>query len=87
MASVSTTTVRRVIEHTARAIRQHPTHALPEHLCFDEFKSVKSVEAAMSFIFCDALSHRVIDIVEDRKQYTLTRYFLRYDRKIVKRIN
>ena len=82
MASVSTTTVRRVIEQTARAIRQRPTHALPEHLCFDEFKSVKSVDTAMSFIFCDAVSHRVIDIVEDRKQYALTRYFLRYDRSV-----
>lgn len=36
----------------------------------------------MSFIFCDAVSHRVIDIVEDRKQYALTRYFLRYDRAV-----
>lgn len=36
----------------------------------------------MSFIFCDAVSHRVIDIVEDRKQYALTRYFLRYDRSV-----
>ncbi|WP_020006453.1 ISL3 family transposase [Salinicoccus albus] len=82
MASVSTTTVRRVIEETAHAIRQRPTHTLPAHLCFDEFKSVKSVDTAMSFIFCDAVSHRVIDIVEDRKQYALTRYFLRYDRSV-----
>lgn len=80
MASVSTTTVRRVIDQTAQAIRQRPTHALPQHLSFDEFKSVKSVDSAMSFIFCDAVSHRVIDIVEDRKQSALMRYFLRYDR-------
>lgn len=82
MASVSTMTVRRVIEHIARAIRQRPTHALPEHLCFDEFKSVKSVDTAMSFIFCNTVSHRVIDIVEDRKQYALTQYVLRYDRAV-----
>lgn len=71
---VCTTTVRRVIEQTARALRRHPTHALPEHLCFDEFKSVKSVDVAMSFMFCDTVSHRVIDIVKDRKRYALTRY-------------
>lgn len=82
MTSVSTTTVRRVIEATARAIRQRPTHVLPEHLSFDEFKSVKSVDTAMSFIFCDAVSHRVIDIVEDRKQPGLIQYFLRYDRSV-----
>jgi transposase len=27
---------------------------LPKHLCFDEFKSVKSAAGAMSFIFCDS---------------------------------
>ena len=86
MASVSTTTVRRVIDQTAQAIRQRPTHALPTHLSFDEFKSVKSVDAAMSFIFCDAASHRVIDIVEDRKQGALMRYFLRYDRSARHRV-
>ncbi|WP_411842831.1 transposase [Salinicoccus sp. HZC-1] len=80
MASVSAPTVSRVIDQTAQAIRQRPTHALPQHLSFDEFKSMKSIDSAMSFIFCDAISHQVIDIVEDRKQSALMRYFLRYDR-------
>lgn len=79
MASVSTTTVRRVIHQTAQAIQQRPVDALPPHLSFDEFKSVKSVNAAMSFIFCDTVSHRVIDIVEDRKRSGLIQYFLRYN--------
>lgn len=80
MTSVSTTTVCRVIHHTAQAIRQRPVDALPPHLSFDEFKSVKSVDAAMSFIFCDAVNHRVIDIVEDRKQSGRIQYFLRFER-------
>lgn len=75
-----------MIEKTARAIRQRPTHALPEYLCFDEFKSVKSVDAVMSFIFCDALSHRVIDIIEYRKQYALTRYFILYDQFVRRQV-
>lgn len=38
---------------------------LPETLCFDEFKSVKSANAAMSFIFCNADTGKIIDIVEE----------------------
>lgn len=41
----------------------------------DEFKSVKQVDSAMSFIFCDATSHKIIDIVRDRKLYSLKNLF------------
>ena len=40
---------------------------LPENLCFDEFKSTKSAEGAMSFLFCNADTKKIIDSVEDRK--------------------
>ena len=46
---------------------------LPEVLCFDEFKSTKDASGAMSFIFCDAKEHKIIDIVEN--------YFYRYSKK------
>lgn len=76
---VSPNTVRRVIHQAAATLRIRPTSSLPEHLCFDEFKSVKSVKAAMSFIYCDAINHQVVDVVEDRKAGTLKNYFIRYD--------
>ncbi|AXY24639.1 ISL3 family transposase [Suicoccus acidiformans] len=78
---VSLNTVRRVIHETARAIRIRSTEQLPEHLSFDEFKSVKSVKAAMSFICCDTLSHKIVDVVEDRKTHSLSAYFSRFSRQ------
>ena len=41
--------------------------SLPEFICMDEFKSVKSVDFNMSFIFMDAVFRRVIDILPDRR--------------------
>ena len=49
---------------------------LPKKLCFDEFKSVKECSGAMSFVFCDAESHKIIDILEDRRLNQLRNYFL-----------
>ena len=53
---------------------------LPESLCFDEFKSTKNAKGAMSFIFCDAANHRLLDIVENRQLCSLRNYFLRYSK-------
>lgn len=80
--NVSTHTVRRVIRQTASQIRVRPTHQLPVHISLDEFKSVKSVDAAMSFIWSDAATHKVIDVVEDRKKRSLSTYFSRYPLEI-----
>lgn len=49
-------------------------------MCFDEFKSVKSAKGAMSFIFCDSETGRILDIVEDRRLHVLNDYFLRYSK-------
>lgn len=51
---------------------------LPHALCFDEFKSVKSSVGAMSFIFSDANTHKIIDVLEDRRLHKLKEYFSRY---------
>lgn len=80
--NVSTHTVRRVIRQAAALFRVRPTHQLPEHISLDEFKSVKSVDDAMSFIWSDALSYKVIDVVEDRKKRSLSAYFSRYPLEI-----
>jgi transposase len=56
-------------------------HWLPSVLNFDEFKSVGSTEAAMSFIFMDGQSGKLLDIVENRRTPYLEKYFLNYSRK------
>ena len=42
----------------------------------DEFKSVKNVIGKMSFIYADAVSHRIVDVVADRKFKIAKRSFL-----------
>ena len=51
---------------------------LPETICIDEFKSVKNIDGAMSFVFADYQSKNIIDIVEDRRLNSLTEYFTRF---------
>ena len=54
---------------------------LLKHLSFDEFKSTKDVDGTMSFIYCDSITHDIIDILPDRHQFKLKEYFLRFSRK------
>ena len=51
---------------------------LPEAICIDEFKSVKNIDGAMSFVFADYQTKNIIDIVEDRRLNSLTEYFSRF---------
>lgn len=53
---------------------------LPKVLSFDEFKSEKSADGAMSFQVCNGKTGKIIDIVEDRKLNNLMKYFSRYSR-------
>ena len=48
---------------------------LPEAICIDEFKSVKNIDGAMSFVFADYQSKSIIDIVEDRRLNLLQNIF------------
>lgn len=79
--NVSHCTVNRVINRYYKAYKPK-FNSLPESLCFDEFKSVKAAEGAMSFVFCDASNGKLIDLVEDRKLASLISYFSRYERKV-----
>ena len=47
-----------------------------------EFKSVKNVIGKMSFIYADAVSHRIVDVVADRKLKSLKDHFYRYSLKL-----
>ncbi|HEA0046732.1 TPA: transposase, partial [Staphylococcus aureus] len=85
--SISGTTVSRIINEAAQSLHQSPYSALPEHIMMDEFKSVKNVSGKMSFIYADAQTHHIIDVVEDRRISELKKYFYRFsleDRKQVK---
>ncbi|MDD2203115.1 MAG: ISL3 family transposase [Bacilli bacterium] len=77
--NVSHSTVNRIIDSYKSHIKLFKNY-LPENMCFDEFKSVKSAVGLMSFNFCNADTGEIIDIVEDRRLYSLTKYFSRYSR-------
>lgn len=78
--NMSSSTVMRVLKQVGETLKPR-YHDLPEHLSIDEFKSVKNVSGAMSFIFINAVNHKVIDIVENRQQNYLSDYFMRYSWK------
>lgn len=78
--NVSPSTVSRVITRFYDYHKPNYNY-LPKHLCFDEFKSVKSAAGAMSFIFCDSETGKIVDIVEDRRLHVLKEYFLCYSKQ------
>lgn len=78
--NVSPNTVERVIDSYYEPKKLY-RHYLPEILSFDEFKSVKSADGAMSFHMCDGTTGQTIDIVEDRKLISLLKYFSYYSFK------
>lgn len=78
--NVSSSTVYRVMTSYYKSIKRKLNY-LPKHLCFDEFKSVKSAKGAMSFIYCNADSGKIINIVENRRLYVLKQHFYRYSRQ------
>ena len=86
--NVSHATVNRVLDHGFCNYSPQFNY-LPHNLCFDEFKSTKSADGAMSFIFCNAENGQILDIVENRRLSKLMQYFYRYSKKArssVKRI-
>ena len=65
-----------VIDDAAAAqVRKLYKNYLPEILSFDEFKSVKSAECAISFHMVDGKTGKTIDIVEDRRLTNLIKFF------------
>lgn len=60
---VSANTVGRTIDRCFGCFKP-AKNRLPDHLMFDEFK-VKNVSGSMSFIYADAESHQIVDIVDD----------------------
>ncbi|SLM93297.1 Mobile element protein [Brachybacterium faecium] len=78
---VSTTTVSRALHQWQEHFR--PSYqSLPQHLSMDEFKSVKSADNQMSFIFSVSTTHKIIDILPSRRLTVLKDYFSSYSRTV-----
>ena len=82
---VSSNTVERVMDSFYETQKLYK-YNLPEVLLFDEFKSVKSADGAMSFHMCNGITGQTIDIVEDRKLTNLIKYFYYYHYKARSRV-
>jgi transposase len=78
--NVSPNTVERVMYSYYNNLKLYK-HYLPKVLSFDEFKSVRSADGAMSFHICNGETGQTIDIVEDRRLFSLLKYFNYYDVK------
>lgn len=83
--NVSPNTVERIMDSYYESQKLYK-YNLPEVICFDEFKSVKSADGAMSFHMCDGITGQTIDIVEDRRLDNLIKYFFYYDYKARARV-
>ena len=83
--NISHNTVNRVINSFFESYKANYNY-LPKVLCFDEFKSTKDAAGSMSFIFCDAISHNIIDILENRQLHYLRKYFSRYKKTVRKKV-
>ena len=83
--NVSPNTVERIMDSYYETQKLYKHH-LPEVLSFDEFKSVKTADGAMSFHMCDGITGQTIDIIEDRRLDNLIKYFFYYDYKTRSRV-
>ena len=75
--NVSPNTVERVMDSYYNTNKLYKNY-LPEVLSFDEFKSIKSADGAMSFNLCNGKTGKIIDIVENRQLNYLLKYFSYY---------
>ena len=83
--NVSPNTVERIMDSYYETQKIYKNN-LPEVLSFDEFKSVKSADGAMSFHMCNGITGQTIDIIEDRRLDKLINYFFYYDYKARSRV-
>ena len=75
--NISISSVQRIMDNCYSDFKVNKEY-LPEAICIDEFKSVKNIDGAMSFVFADYQAKNIIDIVEDRRLNSLTEYFSRF---------
>ena len=62
--NISVSTVQRIMNDCYPNFKANKEH-LPKTICIDEFKSVKNIDGAMSFVFADYQTKNIIDIFQD----------------------
>lgn len=82
---VSTKSVERVLDMFYQSPKFNPER-LPRHLLFDEFKGTKDGSGEMCFIVSDADTGKIVDILDDRRQFRLMNYFMRFSLKTRQRV-
>lgn len=75
LTNISPTSVSRIIKDMAGKHKYRFQDKLPRNLCIDEFRSVQHM---MSFIILDADSHKLVELLSDRRLATIKDYFLSY---------
>ena len=78
--NLSISPVQRILDECYSDFKVNKGH-LPKTIHIDEFKSIKNIDGAMSLVFADYQAKNIIDIVEDRRLYSLTEYFSRFSLK------
>ncbi|RBR30838.1 hypothetical protein EB06_01523, partial [Enterococcus cecorum] len=74
---VSTKTVERILKSNTYEVNPY-TYQLPECLLVDEFKGTKDCHTKLCFIFSDGETGKIIDILNDRRNFAIKDYFLRF---------
>ena len=74
--SVSTNTVLRIQCDLAETLVRPKT--LPAYMCFDEVSSTSDSISKMSFVYADALTHKIQNILQGRTNKIIKDYFLYY---------
>ncbi len=69
--NVSTQTVINIFESFVFPKRRH----LPDVICLDEFKNLKSAYGKYAFLILDPSEQKVVDVLEDRRLNILESYF------------
>lgn len=83
--NVSPTTTGRILTQLGTSFQVNFNY-LPAHLSLDEFQSVKQVAGKMSFIYCDSVTHEILDILPDRRLKPLRDYFSRFSLEARQRV-
>lgn len=83
--NVSPNTVERIMDSYYDSTKICKNY-LPKVLSFDEFKSVKYADGAMSFHLCNGETGKTMDIVEDRRLFSLMKYFSYYSHQSRSRV-
>ena len=74
---VSPKTVERILKSYTYEANPY-TYQLPECLLVDEFKGTKDCHSKFCFIFSDGETGKIIDILNDRRNFAIKDHFLRF---------